>query len=75
MPQHPIYVLPCPSGQGKLLLTPCPGSKDADLETSLRDLKNAGASVVLTLMTQEEMHVNNVGAIASHCQAQGFASC
>ena len=73
MPQHPIYVLPCPSGQGELLLTPCPGSKNADLETSLRDLKNAGASAVLTLMTQEEMHINNVGTLASHCQTQGFA--
>lgn len=73
MPQHPYYPLACPNEQGSLLLTPCPGTLERDLGRALQDLKAAGATAVVTLMTAREMSKNQVEGMQEQCLAAGVA--
>lgn len=68
--QHPVWSLP--AGNGQLLLTPCPGTKEVSLEVALKQLKNAGASTVITLMTAEELAEQDVADIASEAENLGL---
>jgi protein-tyrosine phosphatase len=56
---HPFTILPLNNGAG-LIFTPCPGTKEVDLKTSLTQLATAGAGAVLTLMPTEEIQRNQV---------------
>lgn len=69
MSEHPYFLLNCPNQIGKLLLTPCPGTLNTNIEEALRSLKNAGAIAVLTLMSEEEMHRHNVSELNTTCEA------
>src|SRR5690606_23973759 len=73
MPPHPYYPLACPDQRGSLLLTPCPGTLESDLDSSLQELKAAGATAVLTLMTGPEMGKNHVESLEQKCGALGIA--
>ena len=54
MNKHPYDVLDLPD-QVCLIFTPCPGTKGLDLETSVRELHQAGADAIVTMMTDEEL--------------------
>ncbi|MDH4608673.1 cyclin-dependent kinase inhibitor 3 family protein [Pseudomonas sp. BN102] len=69
---HPYDVLSIPALQGKLIFTPCPGTKDTSLDEALVTLQQAGASAVITLMPPIELAANGVEAIAQHCQQLGL---
>lgn len=51
---HPFDVLALPDS-GKLIFTPCPGTKGVALQTSIEQLKHAGASAVITMMPDDEL--------------------
>ena len=72
MPQHPYFALVCPKSKGQLFLTPCPGSKGLNLIDSLMELQNAGATVVITLMTEPEMRINSVARLPEICEQLGL---
>lgn len=57
---HPFSTMPVADGIGHILFTPCPGTKEVGLQTSLEQLAAAGASAILTLMPREEMQRNAV---------------
>lgn len=67
MKSHPFSKLDIESG-GRLILTPCPGTKDVPLELSVKQLKDAGADAIITLMTSEEMERNHVDELSGVCQ-------
>ncbi|WP_082354220.1 protein-tyrosine phosphatase family protein [Marinagarivorans algicola] len=71
MINHPIFPLPC-AKRGLLLLTPCPGTQGVTLETSLLHLKAAGATVILTLMTKQELHRYKLDRLPLCSRAQGL---
>ncbi len=73
MSTHPLFTLSIENSEAKILLTPCPGTKDADLDTSLNDIKNAGAEAVLTLMTQQELDKNDLSNIGESIKAKGLS--
>lgn len=73
MSKHPYFQLPCPDSSGSLLLTPCPGTLEASIEEALDSLKEAGATAVITLMTQPEMAKHQVERIAEQSAARGMA--
>jgi protein-tyrosine phosphatase len=52
---HPFELLTLPRN-GKLIFTPCPGTKGVALQDSLDQLKRAGASALITMMPDEELH-------------------
>lgn len=65
---HPFDTLALGDDQGSILFTPCPGTKDVDLATSLDQLKQAGAVAIVTLMQGEEMERHGVQALPELCQ-------
>lgn len=73
MPQHPYFLLRCPENRGALLLTPCPGTRETNLEQAIENLKAAGATAIVTLMPDAEMIENGVGDLPPQTKARGMA--
>lgn len=72
---HPIFPVACPSNQGTLLLTPCPGTMQDSTEAVLQILASKGSAAVITLMQQEELaqhNVLNIASIAANLGMQWF---
>lgn len=70
---HPLFPLSIKNSEAKIILTPCPGTKEADLTMSLNELKAAGAEAVLTFMTQAELDKNALSNIGKSVKAQGMS--
>lgn len=73
MTKHPCFPLVSPDHRGSLLMTPCPGTVDSDVSNALLDLKAAGATTVVTLMTRAEMALNGVDCLQEQCMKLGLA--
>lgn len=69
MGKHPFDILDIESG-GRLIFTPCPGTKGVSIHETIDQLKGAGADTVITLMTNEEMALHNVAEIPETCLNQ-----
>ncbi|MCL1142699.1 dual specificity protein phosphatase family protein [Shewanella gaetbuli] len=67
MSSHPYGVLTLDNGAG-LIFTPCPGTKSADLPSSVATLKAAGTDMLITLMFEEEMQRNQAQTLPETCQ-------
>ncbi len=65
MSSHPIYAVDV-SAQAQLLLTPCPGTKEADLYSSLQELSHKNSPALITLMTSEELAENQLSELPKH---------
>ena len=68
---HPHDILQLAEG-GKLIFTPCPGTKGVALDESLDQLKQAGAGAVISLTPQTEMVRLEVEALPQACHRQGL---
>ncbi|MDX2370151.1 MAG: tyrosine-protein phosphatase [Colwellia sp.] len=66
MNKHPFEILALANG-AKLLFTPCPGTKSVNLEASIKQLKQNGTSMLITLMFDEEMAANEVLSLPKTC--------
>lgn len=71
MKDHPFDTLSL-ENNGKLIFTPCPGTKEAGLEESVSTLKQAGANMLITLMHDDELHANNASELPEECKKQGL---
>lgn len=71
MQTHPYDILPLAKG-GKLIFTPCPGTKGVALEESISQLRQAGASAVISLTPQTEMARLQVEDLPQACAKQGL---
>ena len=69
---HPFDTLSIPGQPGRLIFTPCPGSKDSSLVSALHTLKEAGASAVLTLMPSAELALNGATELPALCAELGL---
>ena len=67
---HPFDILPLKNGS-QLIFTPCPGTKDSILVESISTLKQAGTSMLITLMFDEEMEKHNAHSLPVECEKQG----
>ncbi|GAB6089247.1 cyclin-dependent kinase inhibitor 3 family protein [Spirochaeta dissipatitropha] len=72
MNQHPFWKLELSENgntkqNGFLLLTPCPGSKGINLESSLDQLSAAGSRMVISLMPWEELEQNGLNQMRILC--------
>lgn len=68
---HPFWALPL-NNKAQLLLTPCPGTKEANMHDSLMQLKQAGATAVLTALESGDLPENGVQKLAQECEALGL---
>jgi protein-tyrosine phosphatase len=64
--KHPFEILALENG-AKLIFTPCPGTKLVSLEESVKQLKENGTTMVITLMFDKEMAKNNVLSLPDIC--------
>lgn len=69
---HPTWHLPLNSQGAGLVLTPCPGTKGTDLETSLRQLKQQGVKAVVTALSEAEMAHAGVAELSRLTQDLGM---
>lgn len=67
---HPYDILALDNG-ASFIFTPCPGTKDVDLTTSITQLKDAGAQAIVTLMYDAEMKKNDAETLPQVCDQQG----
>ena len=71
MQTHPYGKLTLNNG-ASFIFTPCPGTKDVDLTTSVLQLKNAGSEAIVTLMYDAEIKKNGAETLSQVCDAQGI---
>ncbi|GAB2641230.1 cyclin-dependent kinase inhibitor 3 family protein [Vibrio panuliri] len=67
---HPTWQLDVE--QGALILTPCPGTKDASLYESLEQLKQQGVQAIVTALDDYELAEKNVSQLGSLTQELGM---
>ena len=70
--QHPYDILGVPGCSGRLIFTPCPGSKDTSLASALDTLKAAGAEALITLMPVSELEQNQAAELPALCAARSL---
>ena len=70
--QHPYDILGVPGCPGRLIFTPCPGSKDSSLASALDTLQAAGAEALITLMPEGELEQNQAGELPALCAARNL---
>lgn len=70
---HPFDTLAIPAVDGRLLLTPCPGTQAASLAQALHTLQQAGASGVISLMPATELQQNGADGLGDACGQLGLA--
>lgn len=69
---HPTWLLPLNQQGSGLVLTPCPGTKDVELNQSLVQLKSQGVTVVVTALSDEELAEKSVDQLGEQVQALGM---
>ncbi|PFG58766.1 LOW QUALITY PROTEIN: protein-tyrosine phosphatase [Vibrio sp. ES.051] len=70
---HPTWQLEL--DLGALVLTPCPGTKGVDLQTSLQQLKTQGVQAVVTALDNRELAskgVSELGDVTQHLEMKWF---
>ncbi|MDO6446457.1 tyrosine-protein phosphatase [Colwellia sp. 1_MG-2023] len=65
---HPFDILTLENG-AKLIFTPCPGTKEAKLVDAVSTLKQAGTTMLLTLMFDEEMEKLSATTLPEVCKS------
>ncbi len=69
---HPFDVLSIPNHPGRLIFTPCPGTKGSSIDSALSTLQQAGAAAVLTLMPNAELELNAASELPALSAAQSL---
>ena len=69
---HPFDILNLDNG-ARLIFTPCPGTKEASLQASLKTLQAAGADAVVTMMPDAELSEFKADALPTECETLGLA--
>lgn len=67
---HPYDILGVPGCSGRLIFTPCPGTRDTSVDSALDTLQAAGAEALITLMPAGELEQNQAGELPALCAAR-----
>ncbi|KJY81638.1 phosphatase [Vibrio galatheae] len=67
---HPTWQLDVENGA--LVLTPCPGTKGVDLDTSLNQLKQQGVEAIVTALDSAELVSKDVAQLGEKAQQLGM---
>ncbi|SHG55964.1 tyrosine-protein phosphatase [Marinomonas polaris] len=68
---HPFDVLKLENGAA-FIFTPCPGTKEANLATSVACLKSAGATAVISLLPDQEIETLGVTELGKQVTQQNM---
>lgn len=69
---HPYDILEIPGHAGRLLLTPCPGTKGTGISEALSTIESAGAQLLITLMPDAELATNQADDLSARCGKHGM---
>ena len=69
---HPTWELEILEGQSALVLTPCPGTKETGLSSSLEQLKAQGVQAVVTALEFDEMAKAGVSELPEQTKELGM---
>ncbi|MNM55721.1 Dual specificity phosphatase, catalytic domain [compost metagenome] len=69
---HPYSLKSLPHAPGVLIFSPCPGTQNSTLAESLDTLKQAGAVVLVTLMSDAELRENGVDQLGAEAKRHGL---
>ncbi|MET4692255.1 cyclin-dependent kinase inhibitor 3 family protein [Endozoicomonas lisbonensis] len=69
---HPVWFVPVINSDGKIGLTPCPGTRNESLVDSLTTLREWGASAVLTLMPTVDLNESGVADLPLEVKKAGM---
>lgn len=73
--EHPTWSMPIGDNGAGIMMMPCPGTKEADLDSTVSQLKKQGVSAILSMMTDEEMknlHAENLPEVCKQNNIQWF---
>jgi len=68
--EHPCWPLPIGENGAALIMMPCPGTKEVDLDSTITQLKEQGVDAILSVMPAEEMTRLEVESLPENCQQQ-----
>lgn len=68
---HPYDRLTLDNGAA-FIFTPCPGTKEADLTSSIHTLKEAGADIIISMLPDDEMAKLKVTKLGKETEQQGM---
>ena len=68
---HPFDLLPL-EDNANFIFTPCPGTKQSDLISSIQTLKQAGATSVITMLSDEELAQLGVSDLGKSIESAGL---
>lgn len=69
---HPYDLLNIPGHAGRLMFTPCPGTKGTRISEALTTIESAGAQVLVTLMPDTELAANQADDLPARCAERGI---
>ena len=69
---HPIWSVPATDSTARIGLTPCPGTQTASLGDALTELRQWGATAIITLMTTAEMEDCQVASLGTEVEKHGL---
>lgn len=72
MSQHPYSRMSAAEENLNLIFTPCPGTRETSVAEALTELKQAGATALITVMPTGELSDNAVGHLPEECAAQNL---
>lgn len=65
---HPTWSMPAGDNGAEIIMMPCPGTKEVDLENTISQLKGQGVTAILSMMVDEEMKKLNADNLPEVCQ-------
>lgn len=73
--EHPTWLMPIGDNGAGVIMMPCPGIKEVDLDSTISQLKAQGVTAILSMMVDEEMknlHVENLPEVCKQNNIQWF---
>ena len=66
--KHPTWSMPIGDKGAELIMMPCPGTKEPDLQSTIQQLKEQDVAAILSVMGDEEMARLNAQALPEVCK-------
>ncbi len=66
--EHPTWSMPIGDNGAGVIMMPCPGTKDVDLDSTISQIKEQGVTAILSMMTNEEMKNLHAESLPEVCQ-------
>ena len=70
--EHPTWSMPVRDNGAGIIMMPCPGTQEINLESTITQLKGQGVTAILSMMADEEMKNLNAENLPEVCKQNGI---